>query len=65
MPRKWKNGEPMKELHDKLMLGKGSSFVKSHLSRLPRRLSPKQPVDFADRDSFATSAALAWGPELD
>ena len=36
MPRKWKNGEPMKELHDKLILGKGSSFVKSHLSRLPR-----------------------------
>jgi hypothetical protein len=26
----------MKELHDKLILGKGSSFVKSHLSRLPR-----------------------------
>jgi hypothetical protein len=36
MPRKWKNGEPMKELHDKLILGKGSSFVKSRLSRLPR-----------------------------
>src|SRR3954452_553535 len=26
----------MKELHDKLILGKGSSFVKSRLSRLPR-----------------------------
>src|SRR3954465_14969673 len=36
MPRKWKNGEPMKELHDKLIPGKGSSFVKSHLGRLPR-----------------------------
>src|SRR4249919_3302156 len=36
MPRRWKNGEPMKELHDKLILGKGSSFVKSRLSRLPR-----------------------------
>jgi hypothetical protein len=26
----------MKEYHDRLILGKGSSFVKSHLSRLPR-----------------------------
>ena len=26
----------MKEYHDKLILGKGSAFVKSHLSRLPR-----------------------------
>ncbi len=28
--------EPMKEHHDRLILGKGSSFVKSHLIRLPR-----------------------------
>ena len=28
--------EPMKEHNEKLNLGKGSSFVKSHLSRLPR-----------------------------
>ncbi len=28
--------EPMKEYNEKLNLGKGSAFVKSHLSRLPR-----------------------------
>jgi len=27
--------EPMREYHDRLILGKGSSFVKSHLSCLP------------------------------
>ena len=27
---------PMKEYHDRLILGKGSAFVKSRLSRLPR-----------------------------
>jgi hypothetical protein len=28
--------EPMKKYRDRLILGKGSAFVKSHLSRLPR-----------------------------
>ena len=32
----FERNEPMKEYQDKLILGKGSAFVKSHLSRLPR-----------------------------
>ena len=55
----------MKEYHDKLILGKGSAFVKSHLSRLPRTdevwEADIQPISGGDGTQGVTAnCGWAW-----